>query len=50
MANVGGAILPMAMGLLADQTAVRWCFLLPVAAFLYVVVLAVNHLGRRVRS
>ncbi|MDR3673619.1 MAG: MFS transporter [Holophaga sp.] len=37
MANVGGAVLPLAMGLVADLTAVRWCFLVPVVAFLYLV-------------
>jgi fucose permease len=50
MANVGGAILPMAMGLLADQTGVRWCFLVPVASFLYLAVLAGSHLRGKVRS
>jgi fucose permease len=41
MANFGGAILPLAMGLVTDLSAVRWCFLVPVGAFLYLTALAV---------
>ena len=41
MANFGGAVLPLAMGLVTDLSAVRWCFLVPVGAFLYLAVLAV---------
>ena len=41
MANVGGAIIPFLMGAVADQTAVRWGFLVPVIAFLYLTGLAV---------
>jgi fucose permease len=40
MANVGGAVLPLAMGMVADLSAVRWCFLVPASAFLYLVVLS----------
>jgi len=40
MANVGGALLPGLMGLIADHWDVRWSFLVPVAAFGYLVVLA----------
>lgn len=35
MANVGGAVVPLAMGKLTDLTAVRWSFLVPVLAFCY---------------
>jgi fucose permease len=44
MANVGGAILPFAMGFIADHSAVRWGFLVPVGAFLYLTALAVREL------
>ena len=40
MANFGGAVLPLAMGLVTDFSAVRWCFLVPVGAFLYLTGLA----------
>ncbi len=40
MANFGGAILPLAMGGIADLCGVRWSFLVPVAAFLYLTVMA----------
>ncbi len=36
MANVGGALLPLLMGRLTDLLAVRWAFLVPFAAFVYV--------------
>ena len=50
MANVGGAIIPGCMGLLADQSALRWSFLVPVAAFLYLAGLALSLLrGRQER-
>ena len=50
MANVGGAIIPAFMGIVADQSAVRWSFLVPVAAFLYLTVLALSQLmGRQTR-
>jgi fucose permease len=42
MANLGGAVIPGFMGVLTDLTAVRWCFLVPVAAFLYLVALALH--------
>lgn len=47
MANVGGAIIPGAMGLLADQTAVRWSFLVPAAAFIYLIGLALGQVRFR---
>ena len=40
MANLGGAVLPLGMGLVADLSAARWCFLVPAAAFLYLAALA----------
>jgi fucose permease len=40
MANLGGAVLPAGMGLVIDHSAVRWGFLVPLAAFLYLTVLA----------
>jgi fucose permease len=49
MANVGGAIIPGLMGLVADLTAVRWGFLVPVGAFLYLLVLGLSLVGSRVR-
>ena len=48
MANLGGAILPLAMGLVADLSAARWCFLVPAAAFLYLAALAGAPRRRRV--
>ena len=48
MANVGGALLPGLMGLVADHSAVRWSFLVPVAAFSYLLILALSQV--RVRS
>ena len=47
MANVGGAIIPFLMGAVADHSAVRWGFLVPLVAFLYLTALAV---ALRVRS
>lgn len=44
MANVGGAVLPLLMGKVTDLSAVRWAFLVPLAALAYVAGLA------RVRS
>ena len=43
MANVGGALIPALMGLVTDLTAVRWCFLVPLGAFLYLNSLALGH-------
>jgi fucose permease len=40
MANVGGALVPFLMGIVTDLSAVRWCFLVPLGAFLYVTGLA----------
>ena len=48
MANLGGAVLPLAMGLVADLSAVRWCFLVPAAAFIYLAGLALACQGRKV--
>jgi FHS family L-fucose permease-like MFS transporter len=48
MANFGGAVLPLAMGLVTDLTAVRWSFLIPVGAFLYLTALGLT--GRRARA
>jgi fucose permease len=45
MANIGGALIPGAMGLITDLSAVRWCFLVPLGAFLYLAALAVAGLG-----
>ena len=45
MANSGGAVMPWCMGLITDSSAVRWCFLVPVAAFVYLVFLGLG--GRR---
>lgn len=39
MANSGGAVMPWFMGLITDRWGVRWCFLVGVAAFVYLVVL-----------
>jgi FHS family L-fucose permease-like MFS transporter len=47
MANVGGAVIPLAMGLVADLSAVRWSFLVPVGAFLYLIALAWAGVRRR---
>ena len=44
MANLGGAVVPILMGVTADLTAVRWAFLVPLGALAYVTRLA------RVRS
>ena len=46
MANLGGAVIPGLMGVLTDLTAVRWCFLVPVAAFLYLAALALRQRPR----
>jgi MFS transporter, FHS family, L-fucose permease len=40
MANVGGAVVPLLMGAVTDLSAVRWAFLVPFGAFLYVRTLA----------
>lgn len=48
MANVGGAVLPLAMGLVTDLFAVRWSFLIPVGAFLYLT--AMGLASRRPRA
>ena len=45
MANSGGAVVPWFMGLITDHSAVRWCFLVPVAAFVYLALLGLG--GRR---
>jgi FHS family L-fucose permease-like MFS transporter len=50
MANSGGAVLPLLMGAVADHAAVRWCFLVPVAAFLYLAVLLLLAPARRMRA
>jgi FHS family L-fucose permease-like MFS transporter len=50
LANVGGAIMPGAMGLVADRGGVKWGFLVPVGAFLYLVALAMALLRDRSRS
>ena len=42
MANVGGALLPLLMGLITDHSAVRFAFLVPVAAFVYLTALALR--------
>lgn len=44
MANLGGAFVPLAMGALTDALSVRWCFLAPILAFVYLAFLA-----RRIR-
>jgi len=46
MANVGGAVIPLAMGLAADLSAVRWSFLVPLGAFLYLAFLALGEVRR----
>jgi len=46
MANVGGAVVPFLMGMVTDFSAVRWSFLVPLGAFIYVTALA----GRGIRS
>ena len=48
MANIGGAVLPLAMGLVTDLFAVRWSFLIPMAAFLYLT--AMGLASRRPRT
>ena len=40
MANLGGAVIPGLMGLIADVGGVRWSFLVPAAAFTYLTGLA----------
>jgi FHS family L-fucose permease-like MFS transporter len=40
MAVFGGAAVPPLMGLLGDLTSVRWSFLVPLAAFVYLGALA----------
>ena len=47
MANVGGALIPALMGLVADRSAVRWGFLVPVGAFVYLTLLALSQLRGR---
>ena len=49
MANSGGAVLPLLMGAVTDYAAVRWCFLVPVAAFLYLAVMLLLAPARRER-
>ena len=49
MANAGGALLPALMGVIADRVAVTWCFLVPAATFLYLIVLAGAGLRRSPR-
>jgi len=44
MANFGGAVMPLAMGLVSDLSAVRWSFLVPAGAFLYLTALALAGL------
>ena len=48
MANIGGAVLPLAMGLVTDLFAVRWSFLIPMGAFLYLT--AMGLASRRPRA
>ena len=48
MANLGGAVLPLAMGLATDHCAVRWSFLIPLGAFLYLTLLGLA--SRRPRA
>jgi len=43
MANVGGALLPLAMGRLTDLLSVRWAFLVPFGAFVYVTVFILSR-------
>ena len=43
LANVGGAVLPLLMGALADHATVRWSFLIPLASFLYLTALAAGR-------
>jgi fucose permease len=45
MANSGGAVMPWLMGLVTDRWGVRWCFLVGVAAFLYLTALALSGRG-----
>ena len=40
MANVGGAVVPILMGKVTDLLTVPWCFLVPLAAFLYLLALS----------
>jgi fucose permease len=47
MANFGGAVLPLAMGLVSDLSAARWAFLVPAGAFLFLVAIAAAGLPRR---
>jgi len=46
MANVGGAVMPLLMGTLADHTSVPYAFLVPVAAFAYLTLLALFSRAR----
>lgn len=46
LANLGGAVIPLGMGALTDALSVRWCFLAPGAAFLYLAFLS-RSLRRR---
>lgn len=43
MANSGGAVMPWCMGLVTDRWGVRWCFLVGVAAFVYLIYLALAN-------
>jgi fucose permease len=46
-AIVGGAVLPLAMGFVADRSTVQWSFLVPLAAIAYIFVVAVRNLRPR---
>jgi FHS family L-fucose permease-like MFS transporter len=45
MAIFGGAVMPALMGLVADHTGVRLAFLVPLAAFVYLTLLALGSRG-----
>ena len=49
MAIVGGAILPVAQGALADSTGIHMAFLMPALCYLYIVLYGFNgsHIVRR---
>jgi MFS family permease len=46
MAIVGGAVMPPLMGLVADRAGVRLAFLVPLAAFVYLALLALGGRGK----
>ncbi len=49
MAIVGGALSPIFMGYIADQTAIQWGFFVPLACFVYVVFFAkIAGYGRKI--